>query len=160
MTQIEHALQCAYFAKQFNYDGDIIIAALLHDIGHIIPYEKKEKMDSWGICTHETKGSIFLKEHGLNDRICSIINNHVKAKRYLCTIDKLYRDKLSEASQNTMKYQGGLMSDDELNEFKKDKYFEDSIKLRHLDDMGKMLSSIDYGHIEDYRELLSNTIQK
>ena len=33
--------------------------------------------------------------------------------------------------------------------------FEDSIKIRHLDDMGKQINNNDYGKIEDYYNLLN-----
>ena len=36
VTQLQHALQCAEFAKNNNESDTMIVAALLHDIGHII----------------------------------------------------------------------------------------------------------------------------
>ena len=156
MTQTEHALQCAYYAKLYNYDSDVIIAALLHDIGHLLFFDNdsKELMDNYGVVRHEDKGAIYLKELGYNDKICSLVRNHVTAKRYLCSSDSRYYDKLSDASKTTMRYQGGLMSSEELKNFEKDLYFKDSIKIRHLDDMGKQNNNNNYGKIEDYYDLL------
>lgn len=153
MTQIEHALQCAYYAKQKNYDKDIIIAALLHDIGHIIPQDN-ETMANLGVLRHENKGAEFLKKLNYSDKICSLVRNHVDAKRYLCTKNDSYTNKLSDASLKTIKYQGGLMTNKELLIFEQNKYFEESLQIRYLDDMGKQTGNIDYGNIDEYRDLL------
>jgi putative nucleotidyltransferase with HDIG domain len=157
MTQTEHALQCAYYAKNNNYDKDIIISALLHDIGHLLFFDKNnvDLMDMYGVAKHENIGAEYLKKIGFNDRICNLIKNHVNAKRYLCSVDNTYYNKLSDASKTTMKYQGGFMSEKEIRDFQNDIYFEDSIKIRQLDDIGKQIDNVDYGKIEDYYELLN-----
>jgi len=36
VTQLEHALQCAELAEKNNFSNEIITAALLHDIGHLL----------------------------------------------------------------------------------------------------------------------------
>ncbi|MBY0374774.1 MAG: HD domain-containing protein, partial [Bryobacteraceae bacterium] len=36
VTQLEHALQSAYLAVQAGADDETILAALLHDIGHVL----------------------------------------------------------------------------------------------------------------------------
>ena len=36
VTQLEHALQCAELAEKNNFSKEIITAALLHDIGHLL----------------------------------------------------------------------------------------------------------------------------
>ena len=95
MTQTEHALQCAYYAKNNNYDKDIIISALLHDIGHLLFFDKNnvDLMDMYGVAKHENIGAEYLKKIGFNDRICNLIKNHVNAKRYLCSVDNTYYNK-------------------------------------------------------------------
>ena len=64
MTQIQHALQCAYFAKKTGCDNDTIIASLLHDIGHLLFFDRNniELMDGYGIKSHEKFGADFLKK--------------------------------------------------------------------------------------------------
>src|SRR5262249_19687881 len=47
VTQLEHALQCAHLARQANADDDLVLAALLHDIGHLIA-----KGDEYGVADH------------------------------------------------------------------------------------------------------------
>ena len=36
ISQLEHALQCAQHAKHAHADDETIVAALLHDIGHLL----------------------------------------------------------------------------------------------------------------------------
>ena len=184
ITQIEHALQCAECAetdpRMAIYDDYIkncvIVAALLHDIGHLVGMEKGEmemkmKMKdensindengvngvgiSLGIVGHEGIGSEFLKECGMPYLICELVGSHVQAKRYLCTISRYYYDKLSDASQETMKMQGGLMSPDELRDFKKSILPELKIYLREYDDSGKKIDIINTtipNSIEKYKK--------
>ena len=157
MSQIDHALQCAYYAKKFNYDKDIITAALLHDIGHIVNLDNKANytdMNNLGDLYHEHKGAEYLTKLGYNKRICNIVKNHVDAKRYLYTTNFNYIKKLSNASLQTLDYQGGKMSIEEINNFRKNRYYTESIIIRYIDDVGKKIKKSDYGKIEDYYEFL------
>ena len=36
VTQLEHALQCALLAEQEAADDELVTAALLHDLGHLL----------------------------------------------------------------------------------------------------------------------------
>lgn len=150
ITQIEHALQCAKLASQdhrlVGYDDFIrncvIVAALLHDIGHLIGLEQGEMEmrqdgNSLGIVGHEGVGAAFLKDMGMPSLICELVAGHVPAKRYLCTIREGYYEGLSDASKQTMALQGGMMSNDELREFKNGVMPELKVMLREYDDAGK-----------------------
>lgn len=152
ITQIEHALQCAYLASQdmkLNiYDNFIrncvIVAALLHDIGHLVGLEEGETEmhtgdggDSLGIVGHEGIGSAFLSELGMPSLVCYLVASHVSAKRFICTTRDGYYAKLSDASKQTMLLQGGMMTNEELNKFKSEVMPELKIYLREYDDEGK-----------------------
>lgn len=172
ITQIEHALQCAECAEKDPrmalYDNYIkncvVVAALLHDIGHLVGLEKGEMEmkdetvlngTSLGIVGHEGIGSGFLKECGMPYLICELVGSHVQAKRYLCTISRYYYDKLSDASKETMKMQGGLMSPQELRDFKNSILPELKIYLREYDDLGKKIDIISINKpnsIEKYKK--------
>ena len=41
ITQLEHAMQAALLAEKENCSSDVVLAAFLHDIGHLIALEKK-----------------------------------------------------------------------------------------------------------------------
>lgn len=162
ITQIEHALQCARQAatdtRLMGYDNFIrncvIVAALLHDIGHLIGLEHGEMEmrlggggdgssegagggNSLGIVGHEGVGAAYLKELGMPNLVCELVAGHVPAKRYLCTTREGYYDTLSVASKQTMQLQGGMMRDEELREFKNGVMPELKIYLREYDDGGK-----------------------
>lgn len=157
ITQIEHALQCAELAEKDNrlshYDNYIhncmIVAALLHDIGHLIGLERGEmEMESesnisLGIVGHEGIGSAFLKECGLPNLICHLVASHVQAKRYLCSTRKEYYAQLSDASKQTMAMQGGMMNSEEIRKFNSSTHPELKLYLREYDDSGKRIEIIE-----------------
>ena len=92
-------------------DDEIIVAALLHDIGHIIGLKQGlEQMGDVGVMNHEDIGADFAtKKLGLPERIGKLIKAHVNAKRFLCWQNPEYHNKLSDASKTTLTYQGGVM---------------------------------------------------
>ena len=139
VTQNEHMLQSALLAQSEGYDDEVILAAFLHDIGHLC--EKilhVERMGSLGVENHELYGAAFLQEKGFSKKITALIANHVNAKRYLVFKDPKYYETLSEASKQTLEYQGGGMNADEAVKFEADPYFDLHIKLRHWDDEAKV----------------------
>jgi putative nucleotidyltransferase with HDIG domain len=135
VTQIHHMISTAMLAEKLKYPKELIVAALLHDVGHLIDGAKQ--MGNLGVLNHEVVGANYLKEFGFNDLVCDLVRNHVNAKRYLVSIDVKYKQNLSKASLETLNYQGGFMSLDELEVFKNDKNFDMYIKLRKLDEDAK-----------------------
>ena len=153
ITQVEHGLQCARLAsldpRLAGYDNFIyncvIVAALLHDIGHLIGLEdgememrvEGENSSSLGIVSHECVGAVFLKNLGMPSLVCDLVAGHVPAKRYICTTREGYYDSLSDASKHTMQLQGGIMNSEELREFQSGVMPELKIYLREYDDASK-----------------------
>jgi predicted HD phosphohydrolase len=41
LSQMDHAVQCAALAQQSGASDDLIVASLLHDIGHLLELESK-----------------------------------------------------------------------------------------------------------------------
>lgn len=153
-TQLEHMTRAAMLAEEFGEQNDIILAAFLHDIGHLIEINNDTiKMGSLGIMNHELIARDYLIEKGFDKDIANIIGNHVKAKRYLVTKYPEYKINLSEASRQTLLYQKNTMSPEEMTEFESDPLFNMSLKLRFYDDQSKLLSKpikpLDY-----YRNLM------
>ena len=139
VSQNEHMLQAALLAQSEGCDEEVILAAFLHDIGHLC--EKimdVERMGSLGVENHEALGAKFLKEKGFSPKIASMIANHVNAKRYLVFKDPKYYDGLSDASKQTLVYQGGGMNAEEAAAFEADPYFDLHIRLRYWDDEAKV----------------------
>jgi putative nucleotidyltransferase with HDIG domain len=132
-----HQLQAAYLAQHKRpNDREFIIAALLHDLGHM--EEIGEKMDNYGIKNHEDIGATIATDKlFLTNRVGRLIKSHVPIKRYLCHIDSNYEKSLTEASRQTLKLQGGAMTKEEANIWKKDPDLQEYILLRKIDDLAK-----------------------
>ncbi|MFT4155102.1 HD domain-containing protein [Parafilimonas sp.] len=110
VSQSSHMIQCAMEAMSQGEDAELILGAFLHDIGHLLKHvTQTEEMDSYGVVNHEGLGAQFLQEKGFSKRICAMVEHHVNAKRYLVAVDETYQAKLSEASLQTLQWQGGPM---------------------------------------------------
>ena len=136
-----HSIQAGLIAKQKGLDEELILAAFLHDIGHLYPLELKdqqhERMGTYGMEAHDKWGEDLLREKGFSDRLIATVKNHVDAKRYLCFAHPGYYEELSEASKQTLGYQGGPMQAEEAAQFRADPFFEASIEIRKIDDEAK-----------------------
>ncbi|WP_018613465.1 HD domain-containing protein [Segetibacter koreensis] len=137
VSQASHMIQCAMLAMGEG-EVELTIGAFLHDIGHLLKHRQEtEAMGNFGVVNHEGIGAAYLRERGFSDRICAVVANHVNAKRYLVATDKTYAEKLSPASQETLKWQGGPMTDKEVKAFRNHSFFDDIIKVRLWDEKAK-----------------------
>ncbi len=138
VSQLEHAVQTAELAKQGHpNDPDFILAAFLHDFGHLCETEAGD-MDGYGTWDHEAVGARTLRKLGFSEKIARLVENHVLAKRYLVSTNPLYFADLSPASKITLIKQGGLLSATEQRDFEQDSLFELHIALRRLDEQAKI----------------------
>lgn len=138
VSQAAHMLQCALIAEETTGDADLVVGALLHDIGHLLKHSQPVAvMGAYGVLHHETLGARYLHDKGFGSRVCAIVEGHVAAKRYLVATDPAYRSKLSEASIQTLAWQGGPMTEAEAFEFEQHPYFADIIQVRRWDELGK-----------------------
>ena len=152
VTQLEHALQTAQLAEQAGADSDTVVAAFLHDIGHLLPVEAASGyMDGYGTVDHERLGADFLRQRGFSEKVAQLIENHVNAKRYLVAKSTDYFARLSEASLRTLEFQGGPMTPDEVARFEKHAYFSAILQLRQWDEQAKIpgLPTHDAAHYLD-----------
>ena len=140
VTQLQHALQAAYFAEQADEPAAMITAALLHDIGHLT-HEFAEDCATQGIDDqHEAAGAEWLSEHaGFGPDITQPIRLHVPAKRYLCAVDAKYLAQLSEASRLSLRLQGGPFSQVEADTFRRNPWFAAAVRLRGYDEQAKQI---------------------
>tara|TARA_B100000401_G_C52383485_1_gene520710 strand:- start:48 stop:617 length:570 start_codon:yes stop_codon:yes gene_type:complete len=134
VTKTEHMIQCAVAAYKNGEPDYIVLACLLHDIGHFLA---KDNMDGLGVSNHGIIASEYLMKLGMNSRICYLVEKHIDAKRYLVTIDRRNYDKLSDASKKTLEFQGGRMDEEELIRMEYDDEFLNILKIRNYDDIGK-----------------------
>ena len=137
VTQGEHALQAAHLAMEAGCRPNVIIASLLHDIGHMLhalPDDAPEK----GIDDlHEELGYRFIGKY-FKQSVSEPIRLHVAAKRYLCARDSTYKEALSEPSLISLELQGGPMSPEECRLFEQNPFYLDAIQLRRYDDLAKV----------------------
>lgn len=157
ISQLEHALQCAQLAKNDNADEERIAAALMHDIGHLIQEGNDEDMNGYGATHHEKIGAQYALEHGFSTKVAELIKGHVDAKRYLTYTNPGYYEKLSDASKETLKTQGGPMSPQEAHVFERDPLFEQKLIMRTWDEQAKRIGWL-VSPIEDYKEILLHVI--
>ena len=137
VSQLQHALQAAQLAREAGAEPSQVVAALLHDIGHLwdhheMPQSEAENLDD----QHEYRANRWLREH-FGSNVADPIRLHVRAKRYLCTVDPGYEEHLSPVSRKSFHDQGGAMSEDEVAEFESESSMEDALALRRWDDQAK-----------------------
>lgn len=139
VTQLEHMVQAAQLAEQQGHGEEVILAAFLHDIGHIcVTAAGAHEMDGYGIKDHEAVGGSFLQERGFSKRLIRLVEAHVEAKRYLTWQSPAYYEQLSDASKKTLAYQGGRMTDEEAHAFEQYPLFDLIITMRLWDEKAKV----------------------
>lgn len=136
VTMAQHMLQGATFAEKAGNDEVIIVAALLHDIGHFTSEFGTFSMDDTKDKFHEEAGAAVLEKF-FPTLVTDCVRYHVAAKRYLCATKPEYFARLSQASVHSLNLQGGPMSDAEVAEFEKNPNLKQIVQVRYLDDAGK-----------------------
>lgn len=152
VSQREHAEQCAYHAREDGADDTLIIAALLHDIGHFLHKQGEDAADHGIDTQHERIGAGWLARI-LPPSVTEPIALHVAAKRYLATVDPTYLQALSAASLQSFMLQGGLMDADETAAFEAHPAFERALQLRRYDEIGK-LTGVEMPAFDSYAPLI------
>ena len=153
VTQQAHALQTALAAERAGASEALVVAALLHDIGHLL-HELGEDAATRGIDTrHEEIGADWLASY-FPPAISEPVRLHVAAKRYLCRAEPAYFNGLSSSSVRSLSLQGGPMGGDEAAAFTARSYGSDAILLRRCDDAGKV-QGMATPALSHYRPLLA-----
>lgn len=135
INQQQHALQCAYLAERAGAPPELIAAALLHDLGHLLV--AREPATEAGVDDlHQFLALPFLRGV-FPDAVLEPIRMHVDAKRYLCHVHGHYRASLSPASQRSLAVQGGPFSGEEAAAFMAQTFAADAVALRRWDDCAK-----------------------
>jgi [1-hydroxy-2-(trimethylamino)ethyl]phosphonate dioxygenase len=138
VTQLEHALQAAWVAEKEGAAPTLVAAALLHDIGHLL-HELPEDVAEQGIdAEHEKLASAWLSQY-FGPALSEPVRLHVDAKRYLCTAEPGYWDRLSEASKLSLRLQGGPLSPPAAERFAAGTYADAAVAVRRWDDEAKVV---------------------
>lgn len=153
VSKLEHAEQCAWHAYRSGADEELILASLLHDVGHLFDVEESVRDEKVGVVNHDRTGEQWLLERRFSRRVASLVGGHVDAKRYLTATNPLYLQKLSPASVETLRLQGGPMSPAEAESFGASEGLNDMLRLRAWDELAK---DPDWSgpRLESYREMM------
>lgn len=137
VSMSEHMLQAAYNAEKSGQEATVVVAALLHDIGHYTGEFGDDFMQLGIDNLHEVSGERFLKRW-FPPQVTEPVRWHVDAKRYLCAVDPDYFATLTAASVRTLELQGGPMSPEEVSRFSANPWLDRILKVRRFDDQGKV----------------------
>jgi gamma-butyrobetaine dioxygenase len=142
VTMLQHALQTAALAQAEGADDSLVVAALLHDVGHFL----QPTDDSYGYHKHDRSGGEWLAKR-FGPAVSEPVRLHVAAKRYLCATEAQYFGRLSAASVHSLGKQRGPMSAQESAAFAALPHVGAAVRLRRWDDGGK----VDGLHVPDLR---------
>jgi len=137
VSQSQHALQAAYLAERDNAPDYLVVASLLHDIGHLLQDLPEDIADRGVDARHEDLGDAYLARH-FPARVTEPVRLHVAAKRYLCSVEPEYLASLSPASLKSLELQGGPFTAAEAREFELNPHYSDAVLLRRCDDGAKL----------------------
>jgi len=149
VSALEHALQCAALARAARAVGEVVLAALLHDVGHLIS-------DSEESCiTHHGMWAARFLRPFVPARVAWLVEHHVVAKRYLCTVDRAYAEGLSPASLRSWLIQGGVLDRATRVDLERQLWLPDALAIRRWDDAAKEPGAA-VPALAAYRELLED----
>lgn len=135
VSQLQHALQCAHLAEQAGASDELVTAALLHDLGHLVSTVTESRAEGVDDL-HQYMAFPFLRGV-FPESVLQPIGLHVDAKRYLCFTDPHYHATLSPASQRSLVLQGGPFIQEEAAVFIARPFARDAVNLRLWDDLAK-----------------------
>jgi [1-hydroxy-2-(trimethylamino)ethyl]phosphonate dioxygenase len=136
VSQREHALQAAHFARQSGATAALVTAALLHDIGHLLHHLPDRAPDQGIDDLHEQLAGRWLARW-FGPEVIEPVRMHVAAKRYLCAVEPGYRETLSPPSLISLALQGGPMTASEVEAFRESPHAAAALALRRFDDAAK-----------------------
>lgn len=158
VSQLEHALQTAHHAKVDGAPAALIVAALLHDVGHLMQKVGDNAADL-GIDTRHEHISAGYLARAFGPEVTEPVRLHVAAKRYRVAVEPAYLERLSRASLQSLALQGGPMSAGEIEAFLAEPGAAAARQLRGYDEAGKAPDAEVPG-FESYYDLLRDQIDR
>lgn len=136
VTQLQHALQTATLALADQAPVAQVVAALLHDVGHLLHDLPADAPDQGVDDYHENLAARYLQDH-FGPAVAEPVQLHVAAKRFLAATEPSYLAQLSAPSLQSLALQGGPMSTTEQEVFQQHPFFAEAVQLRRWDDLAK-----------------------
>ena len=154
VSQSDHARQTAALAVRDGARDELVAAALLHDVGHLLDLAASDgayapRTDD---LHHEDVGARWLSSV-FDEAVTAPIALHVQAKRYRCATDPEYLATLSAGSTRSLELQGGPATPSELRSLEATPWFTEAVALREWDDAGKV-EGLDVPPLEHFAPVL------
>jgi [1-hydroxy-2-(trimethylamino)ethyl]phosphonate dioxygenase len=156
LSVLDHMLQAALEAEKASGETHEVVATLLHDIGHFV-VEFPSNMNNTEDTGHDEAGAAILEPY-FGPEIVEPIRLHVRAKRYLCTMEPSYYDTMTIPVKHTFRLQGGKMSAAEIKDFEALPFAESATNLRRWCDLG-MNPGRKTKKFEDYYSLIDGVLK-
>ena len=133
----EHMLQTAHAAELDGASPEVVVAALIHDFGHLVHGLVDDPADLGIDALHEVVGARWLSRV-FGPNVTEPVRLHVAAKRYLCATTPEDLGVLSPASVRSLMLQGGPFSVAEAVAFAALPHAAAAVRVRRWDDAGKV----------------------
>lgn len=156
MSQTDHALQCATRAEDAGEGPDLVIAALLHDIGYMLAADTSDRAALLGgasspfdATTGLPRGESAEAKRAVRQLTLSALQGWLPnesvatvrllgaAKHYLCAVEDDYWDELTPASQAELLEAGGPYDAALVARFRQYPCHAAAVRLRRYDDQAK-----------------------
>jgi gamma-butyrobetaine dioxygenase len=164
VTVAQHLLQAGALAAAAGAPPALVVAALLHDAGHLRgadPLADADELSGRELMSgtdndHGERGAAWLARW-FPPSVTEPVRLHVAAKRYLCAVEPAYFALLSPASVYTLSVQGGPMTPAEAARFAAAPYAADAVEVRRWDDAAKDPDA-DVPGFDAYRPLIEGLL--
>ena len=160
VSQLEHALQCAALARAQTRSPNEVLAALFHDIGHLIAPSGPPRWTASASSITRHRRRRGSPRSASIARVCALVASHVRAKRYLALRKPGYYARLSDASRGTLAFQGGPMSERRGRRFEADPLFAAKVRLRAWDEAAKEPDRASAGPRDRIRESIREHLEQ
>lgn len=128
VDELDHALQAGRRATDDGADDELVLASVLHDVGHS-PLVLTDPL-----VHHEDAAQEWLTAR-FGIRVGWLAGSHVEAKQYLAATDEDYARALSPTSVRSLAYQGGALATSSRTGHV---WWPDALRLRRYDDAAKV----------------------
>ncbi|WAC54406.1 HD family phosphohydrolase [Gordonia sp. SL306] len=130
VDELDHAMQAGWHAQADSAPDDLVLAAVLHDVGRspLLP----------GPEPHDRIAREWLTPR-FGARVGWLAGAHVAAKRFLAATESGYAAGLSETSVDSLAHQGGAGGVDAS--WTAHPWWTDAIRLRRYDDAAKVVGA-------------------
>jgi predicted HD phosphohydrolase len=140
ISQFEQVSQAAALAEEEGFEDEVILAAFFHNIGSVCKVNEEGKSTNEpGNIDQEKLGADYLRQYGFSERLATLVESDVMAKRYISYKYPEYYDQLSDSDKAMLEMQGGRMNNKEAVNFEQDPDAELFVRLHYLNDKAKRI---------------------